>query len=175
MRGRLINPFKALVARIDTVASAADPDGAGPLTSGYDPIFREPIQRTLDVDEVRLAKELEPILVPCQVEFDDQFEAQGQQSAGNDTNSKVRCIFHFSDLESMGLVDATTKDAMFNINDRLISIHDYHTEELVQRAGLGTGFFCTEVRPVSFGLSGGSRNLLVCVYQTRDSSFKQGG
>lgn len=174
MRGRLINPFKAKIARIDTTASAADPDGAGELTSGYDPVFREPIQRALDVGEARLAKELEPILIPCQVEFDDQFEALGAVAAGNDTNSRVRIVFHFQDLEELGLVDATTGLPKLNLNDRLVAVHRFDDETLIQNAGLEEGFYCTEVRPVSFGLSGGSRNLLVCTYQTRDKAFKAG-
>ena len=41
MRGRLINPFLAELAQLDMAATAADPDGAGPLTSGYDSDFKE--------------------------------------------------------------------------------------------------------------------------------------
>jgi hypothetical protein len=40
MRGRLINPFLAEIAQLDTVATTADPDDVGPLVSGYDPDFK---------------------------------------------------------------------------------------------------------------------------------------
>lgn len=43
MRGRLINPFLAEITQLDTVATAADPDGAGALVSGYDSDFKETI------------------------------------------------------------------------------------------------------------------------------------
>ena len=41
MRGRLINPFLAEIAQLDTAATAADPDATGPAVSGYDPDFKE--------------------------------------------------------------------------------------------------------------------------------------
>ena len=44
MRGRLIFPFLAELRRLDTAAMAStDPDGAGPLTGGFDPDFKEPV------------------------------------------------------------------------------------------------------------------------------------
>jgi hypothetical protein len=43
VRGRLVNAFLAEITRLDTVATAADPDGAGPLASGYDPDFKETV------------------------------------------------------------------------------------------------------------------------------------
>ncbi len=170
----MINPFLALIARIDTDASAADPDGAGPLTSGYDSVFREPIVNLSGDGAVRVAKELTSVLIPCQFEPEDQFDALGQQAAGNDTNSRVRLVFHFSDLEELGLVDETTNDPELRLGDRLISIHNHETEALIQRCGFADGLYCVEVKPVSFGLSGGERNLLICSYNTRDSSFKAG-
>ena len=171
MRGRLINPFKVKVARLDTVGSAADPDGAGALVSGFDPVFREPLPKP---GGGNYRKELEPILIPCQIEFDDQYEQLSEQSAGNDTNSKVRIIYHFEDLEGMNLVDATSGQALLRVNDRLMSVHQYDDEALIQTVGSdGNGFFCTEARPVSFGLSGGKRNLLICVYETRNNTVQQ--
>ena len=44
MRGRLIFSFLAELYRLDTVTTATDdPDGAGPLTGGYDPDFKESV------------------------------------------------------------------------------------------------------------------------------------
>ena len=72
MRGALINPFTAEIARLDTVATKADPDGAGPATSGYDDVFREPIviddsDPTTNVRTFTRAEQ-NLIRVPCQVE-----------------------------------------------------------------------------------------------------------
>jgi hypothetical protein len=171
MRGRLLNPFKAKVARLDTVGTAADPDAGGPLTSGYDPIFREPLPK---VGGGNYRKEHDALLIPCQVEFDDIVDQLAQASAGQETTTKVRIIFHFEDLERMSLVDATTGQALLRLNDRLLSIHRFDDETLIQTVGLdANGYFCTEARPVSFGLSGGARNLLVCVYEARDNTVRQ--
>ena len=51
MRGRLIFPFLAELRRLDTAAMAStDPDGAGPLTGGFDPDFKEPVLVDRDGD-----------------------------------------------------------------------------------------------------------------------------
>jgi len=174
MRGRLINPFKVLIARIGTDLTAADPDGIGPLVSGYDNVFREPIPN-LPGAVVRAALELPAILIPCQFEPEDTFEQLEQQAPGNDTKTKIKVCFHFIDLEEMGLVDAVTGEALLRIDDRLVSVHRFEDDALIQRAGLQEGFYCTEAQPRSFGLSGGERNLLLCTYEARDSTFKGGG
>lgn len=172
MRGRLINPFKVTIARLDTTSTAADPDAGGPLTSGYDSTFRAPLPKVGGGD---YRAELADIVVPCQFENDDAYERLGQTAAGNDTDTRLRCVFHFQDLEELDLVDLTTGEAKFRIGDRLKSVHRYEDGSLIQRMGLdGGGFFCTEVKPVSFGLSGGERNLLVCTYEARDNTFKGG-
>ena len=71
MRGRLIFPFLAELRRLDTAAMATtDPDGAGALTGGFDPDFKEPVLVDRDGDGVaeRERTELPAIRVPCQVE-----------------------------------------------------------------------------------------------------------
>lgn len=186
MRGRLISPFKAKILRLDTVATAADPDGAGELTSGYDPDFREPVR--LPQGEAggksNVRKEHPAILVPCQFEGDDAQGALEQMGSGDDPRFLVRLVFHFRDLENMGLVDPTSGEALIRKHDRFVAIHRFDDESLIQLVGGATvsgdppvfdgGLYCVEPRPVSFGLSGGARNLLVCVFSDRDSSYKGG-
>lgn len=170
MRGRLINPFKVKIARLDTTGTAGDPDVGGPLTSGYDNVFRAPRPK---VGGGNHRKELALITLPCQFENDDVYERLNQTAAGNDTDSRLRVVFHFQDLEELDLVDAVTGEAKLRLGDRLESVHRHDDEALIQKMGLnGGGFFCTEVKPVSFGLSGGERNLLVCTYEARDGTFK---
>lgn len=165
MRGRLINPFLAEIARLDTVATAADPDGAGPLSTGYDPDFKE----TLVLEEAGQRRdarqEMPPIRVPCQVEV-GAFEALQQLAAGNSPNSQVALVFHFRDLEGMGLVDPATGDALLRVNDRLVAIHDL-AGNLVQAVRARPGLYATEVQPQSFGL-GRARNLLIVRWEERE-------
>lgn len=162
MRGRLINPFKARIGRIDTLQTKT--------SAGYDPIFREP-RRKVDGSSARV--EHEPILIPCQIE-DGTYEALHQVASGNDPDGRVVLVFHFQDLELLGLVDPVTGVAQLHVSDRLISLHRYDDETLIQNVG-DSGYFCTESQPQSFGLSGGERNLLICTYMTRDASIKNSG
>jgi hypothetical protein len=169
MRGKLINPFLAEIARLDTTATAADPDGPGPLVSGYDPDFKETVVLE-DAGARRDARqEMPPMLVPCQVEV-GAFEALQQLAAGNSPNSQVTLVFHFRDLERMGLVDPTTGDALLRLNDRLVAIRDM-AGKLVQAVRTPPGLYATEVQPQSFGL-GRSRNLAIVIFQEREISAR---
>jgi len=166
MRGRLINPFLAELARLDTVATAADPDGAGPLTGGYDPDFKETVLvPATDERGADARKEMPPIRIPCQVEV-GAFEALQQLASGNSPDAKVTLVFHFRDLERMGLVDPGTGDALLRANDRLAAIHDL-AGNLVQSIRTPPGLYATEVQPQSFGL-GLSRNLLLVTFEERE-------
>lgn len=170
MRGRLINPFKVLIARLDTVGTAADPDGAGPMTSGYDDVFREPVRKA---DGTSGRVEHTPVLVPCQIEV-GAYEGLHETSAGDDPDGSIVVVFHFEDLEDMTLINPDTGEALIHKDDRLVSIHRFDDETLIQKCGVD-GYFCTEAQPQSFGLSGGERNLLVCKFDTRDASIKNSG
>lgn len=165
MRGRLINAFLAELARIDTVATAADPDGAGTLTSGYDSDFKETV--VIDDGAARrdARREMPPIRIPCQVEV-GVFEALQQLAAGASPNSLVTLVFHFRDLERLGLVDPASSDALLRVNDRLVAIHD-QAGRLVQAVRTPPGLYATEVQPQSFGL-GRARNLLLVTFQERE-------
>jgi hypothetical protein len=166
MRGRLINPFLAEIARLDTVATAADPDAAGPFASGYDPDFKETVVVPSGPGRgVDARKEMPPVRIPCQVEV-GAFEALRQLASGNSPDSRVTLVFHFRDLERMGLVDAGTGDALLRVNDRLVAIHDLDGN-LVQAVRTPPGLYVTEVQPQSFGI-GRSRNLLLATVGSRE-------
>jgi hypothetical protein len=170
MRGRLINPFLAEIAQLDTLATAADPDGAGPGVSGYDPDFKEMVIFGAPAGErIDARKEKPPIHVPCQVEV-GAFEALQQLAAGNSPNSRIVLVFHFRDLERMGLVDMATGEALLRINDRLVAIHRMDGV-LVQAVRTPPGLYATEVQPQSFGL-GLSRNLLLVTFDEREIAVR---
>ncbi|TBR17485.1 MAG: hypothetical protein EPO57_09130 [Chitinophagaceae bacterium] len=172
MRGRLINPFVAELAQLDTVATATDPDMGGPLTSGYDDVFKEVVKLTSGASA---RKEKPVIFVPCQVEV-GTFEALAQLAQGNAPQSRVVLVFHFQDLELMGLVEGGTGDALIRVNDRLVSIRRYRDNALVQAVKSSSGgLFATESQPQSFGLCGGERNLLIVSFDEREQGLRTGG
>jgi len=170
MRGRLINPFLAEIAQLDTVATAADPDGAGALVSGYDSDFKETIVLGEPAaGRVDARKEKPPIRIQCQVEV-GTFEVLQQLAGGNSPNTRIVLVFHFRDLERMGLVDAGSGDALLRVNDRLIAIHTLQGQ-LVQAIRTPPGLYATEVQPQSFGL-GLSRNLLLVTFEERELAVR---
>ncbi|MGN6107860.1 MAG: hypothetical protein ACTHU0_22320 [Kofleriaceae bacterium] len=170
MRGRLIFPFLAELARLDTQGIAeGDPDGAGPLASGYDPDFREGVLLDDDDDGIgeRHRRELALVRLPCQVE-PEVFDALRLFAAGNAPRSNIDLVFHFRDLEALGLVDATSGDAMLRPGDRLVGLLDTHGV-LVQRIRNPPGLYVTEARPIGFGLDlrRPRRNLLLVSFHDR--------
>jgi hypothetical protein len=74
-------------------------------------------------------------------------------------------VFHFADLERLGLVDPTTGEALLRIGDRLTAIRDYRTGDLIQAVRTPPGLYLTEPQP-EFGL-GGCRNLLLATFSER--------
>jgi len=169
MRGRLIFEFVADLYRLDTAATAADPDGVGPLAAGYDPDFGESVRLDPDGDGVGepVRREHAPVRIPCQVDTKifDELRAAG---TGNAPRSRVDLVFHFRDLERLGLVDATTDDALVRPGDRLAGIYD-RAGALVQAVQTPPGLYVTEARPVGFGLGMARprRNLLLVAFEDR--------
>ncbi|HTP30229.1 MAG TPA: hypothetical protein VMK12_31795 [Anaeromyxobacteraceae bacterium] len=169
MRGRLLNAFVAELAQLDVAATAADPDGSGPLASGYDPDFKEtvllPTGGSVGTDA---RKEKPALLLPCQVEV-GAFEALQELASGNSPASRVTLVFHFRDLEERGLVDPATGDALIRVNDRLVAIRDRH-DSFVQAIRTPPGLYVREAQP-QFGL-GTSRNLLAVTFEQREQGVR---
>ena len=168
MRGRLIWPMLAEIAQLDTDATAQDPDAGGPLTAGYDDVFREPVKlppagsgggTTHRVDKP-------PVLLPVQVE-PQVFEQLQMLATGNSPTSLIRLVFHYRDLEAAGFVEAATGRPLLRINDRLVSIRDYRTQELIEEIPNPPGLWATQVQSRSFGLSSLKRNLLLVTFEER--------
>lgn len=148
---------------------ASDPDGGGPFMSGYDADFKEPVLIDRDDDGIAepLRREFPPVLVPCQLE-PEAFATLRMASSGNAPRSEFVLIFHFRDLERLGLVDATTGDALIRSSDRLVAIRD-RAGALVQAIRSPPGLYVTESRPIGFGLHRAHprRNLLLVTFQDR--------
>lgn len=170
MRGRLIFPFLAELFRLDTAGTAnTDPDGAGPLTSSYDPDFKEPVGIDTNDDGIgeRIRAEHPAVRIPCQVE-PKTFEELRMFAAGNSPRSRVELVFHFRDLERLSLVDAPSGDALVRPGDRLGALHD-KAGALVQSVRTPPGLYVTEARPIGFGLHRPRphRNLLLVAFEDR--------
>lgn len=167
MRGMLIFPFLAELHRLDTTAMAGP--GPGPHASGYDADFREPV--LVDADDDGLAeafrREFPPVRVPCQVE-PDAFESLRMAPSGNSPRTSFGLVFHFRDLERLGLVDAATGDALIRPSDRLGALYDV-AGALVQAVRTPPGLYVTEARPTGFGLHRRRprRNLLLVTFNDR--------
>lgn len=166
MRGRLIFPFAASIARLDTVGSAADPDAGGPLASGYDADFREPIVRNVSGVRTTGRKELTPISVPCQIE-PEKLEELRLFGQGNSPAMRITLILHYRHLEQNALIDAATGDPLLRLGDRLASINDLRTGALVQAIKNPPGLYATMVEPIAYGI-GRRRNLLMIEFADRE-------
>jgi hypothetical protein len=170
MRGRLIFQFQCELARLDTRATAEiDPDGPGPMTSGYDPDFKEGVLVDLDGDGIgeRVRVEHPAVLIPCQIE-PATFEALRMFPAGNAAASAFVLVMHFKDLEKLGLVDAETGDAHIRPGDRLAAIYD-RAGGFIQSIRTPPGLYVTEARIAGFGmgLTRPRRNLLLVQFSDR--------
>jgi hypothetical protein len=178
MRGRLIFKFLAELCRLDTHATATtDPDGPGPLTGGYDPDFKEAVVVDQDDDGVgeRVRLEHPPVRVPCQVDT-KVFDELRMMASGNAPRSRLDLVFHFKDLERMGLVDAASGDALIRPGDRLAALRDL-CGDLVQEVRTPPGLYVTEARPIGFGLNmkRPRRNLLLVAFEDRQQAVGRAG
>ena len=156
MRGRLIFPFLAELRRLDT-------DAMSTQAPGYDDDFKEPALLDTDGDGSgeSYRREHPPVRVPCQVE-PQTVEALRMTAAGNTPQSSLDLVFHFKDLERLGLIDALTGEALIRPSDRLSGLFD--TEgNLVWAVRTPPGLYVTEARPAGFVLfrRRPRRNLLI--------------
>lgn len=161
-RGRLIFPMRATISRLNTEATAAATVGG---LDGYDRIFREPVEDELGVDARTY---LDPVVVNCQVQTErSPFEKLAQTASGREVQFKIRLCLHYFELESAGLI-AENGSSVFQPGDRLDTIH-------TQTGTLLRNFepeylFLVHTQDRSFGLSGGTRNLLLLYFDSRNTT-----
>lgn len=167
-RGRLIFPFLADVRRLSTSLTAADPDGAGALTSGYDPDFKEPLKLPVTGGGPGTTNRVEAasLLIPCQVEV-PRFGQRNQGFSGAILKGQLILVFHFNDLEVLGLIDGTTNEATLHVGDRLAAV--FNADGTLSQSFARLPLFASEVQPNSFGLTSLRRNLLMVTFDQRDT------
>lgn len=151
MRGRLIFPLFADVYRYNGTATFQDPD------------FREPGLGDVDGDGLddRERPELPVVRVPCQVE-PKSLEELNITPSGNAPKSVIDLVFHFRDLQRLGLVDPQTQAPLIAPPDRLGAIYD-RAGALAQHFPNPPGLFARGYPPVRFGLGRRPQRALLVV------------
>lgn len=166
MRGRLIFSFLAELFRLDTLATASG------IPSGFDPDFKEARVEDVTGDGVgeRIRNEHPPIRLPCQVE-PKTFEELAAFASGNSPRAQINLVFHFKDLERIGLVDEN-RESMIRPGDRLGAIYD-KANVLVQ--AIRNPMYAIDARPMGFGLHRAkpSRNLLFVTFDSRQQASRR--
>ena len=161
MRGRLIFRFYATIAPLDT-------DGINDA-GNFDRTFRTVKKVDTDGDGIGETQRLEKaqISVPCQVE-DKAFVERNQSTLGNVPDHDMILVFHFKDLERLGLVDADGTPQI-RLDDRLVNIKDRHGN-VVQTVKTPPGQYVVAVTPLSFGLgiSNPKRNICIAMFKAKD-------
>lgn len=166
-RGRLIFPFLIEIARLDLSGTNADPDAGGPLTSGYDPDFRESrILASADRVGTNARKELTAIKLPGQFGSTDAFLKLQMLATGNAGSTGFVVLFHFADLEAAALVDSVG-NAKIKVGDRMTAVYKITDGSLLQTIKTPPGAYITEAAPI-FGLNS-ERNLLQVTFKNRDA------
>jgi hypothetical protein len=164
-RGRLIFPFLIEIAPLDLAATEA---------VGYDPEFREPvIVPTLDRIGASARQEATMIRVQGSFHTPQTSFALQQSATGNLNRVDLIVLFHFAELESAGLVEASTGTAKIKVGDRLNAIYNVRDGSLVQKFPNPPGAFVKRAGPL-FGL-GSTRNLLEVNFQSNDQGMTAGG
>lgn len=176
-RGRLIFPFMGRFALVNPAGIAADPDLAGPETSGYDDDFRESIMvpgppgspaRGVDV---RAANE-DLIDIPFQEDLERYADSNRPSPllSGDSPDAQIFIIFHFADLERLALVDVVTGRPLIKRDDRLVSVHNFTTSALIQEVRTPPGLYIHSLTP-AFGFRQ-TRNLLFAELRPRELSVQ---
>lgn len=175
-RGRLIFPITAEVARLDLAGTAADPDSGGPLTSGYDPVFREPVMLPSSDRLGSSARKEVLVQLPAQIDglrTQEDYERLQMVASGNVDTALFALIFHFADLEQASLIDGTTGRALIQPGDRLNAL--YRPDgTLIQSFPDPPGLYVREATPIGIGPAG-DRNLLRVLFHSRDPGGGTGG
>ncbi len=174
-RGRLIYPFVAEIAPLDTAATEAI-DPPGPVSSGFDEDFRTVVKVSVGNEQVGTSQRQEGALIQIEAQIDaEEFERLEMMLSGDSPNSRFRLILHFKELERLGFVDADGR-ATFKKGDRLHRILD-KKGNLVQTIPNPPGLYVQQAMPRGWGLGGSNpkRNLLFLDFQERETSISGAG
>ena len=111
------------------------------------------------------------MLIPCQI-GSRSWEALRAHDLGNVPQTALTMYLHFADLETLGLVDATTGEALIHTGDRLVSIRNYQTEVIIQNVRTPPGLYVVRADPSGWGINmaNPTRNLLRVEWNERSAA-----
>lgn len=172
-RGNLIFPQLVDIERIDTATTRS--------SAGYDDDFREPVLAAETPTTPGVPNAGSPrgtiatqystaIRLRAQVESRD-WNVLRQFANGNAARSEVTLVLHYSDLEAASLIDSTGAP-MLRVGDRLRRIVHPRTLDTIIEFADTPGLYAIRVDDASFGLSGGTRNLLLVTFQDREQGVE---
>ncbi len=168
LRGKLLFPLYVAIARLDTQATDAGGTGYNPITKQPKVVYANPGTSAQVRTDTRVY--MEPLILRAQIER-STWQAMQMGPGGNVPNSRLTLIFHMTQLEQLGLVDAVTGEPTLKVTDKLIGIYSScgkAATHLKQVADIrdAPGCYCTEVSAAGEGLAG-NRNLLKMVFDDR--------
>jgi hypothetical protein len=154
---------------LDTAATAADPDAGGPLESGYDDDFREPVMvAPASGSGLATIRRVEVMTtLPAQIRQPQNMELQ--MLTGRSTQLQMQLCFHYEDLEDAGLIDSLGRPMIRAPGDRLARVRNPETGDVIEEFPAIPGLYATQVRSSGFGL-GPTRNLLIVTFEERAAS-----
>lgn len=165
MRGRILQPYIVEIAQLDAQLS----DQTYP---GTDPVFREPrVGIDPNTNERVLGRKERIVRLPAQVETGNYGQLVVLAN-GIAPKSALKLIFHYREFEERGMVDDQRRNTPIRVTDRLVSISNRETAQVLIAFPFPPGVFCTEASPE--GLMGGRVNLLVCTFGDRAQGRPQG-
>lgn len=145
MRGRLIQPFIAVIRRLDALETSEVVGG------GYDDEFNEAI--IIDDDTYLGAssrREMDELRIPVQIDR-QTWDAVRLTPAGQQPEADVLLIMHWPDLVNAGLID-TDGRALLQPGDRISSIETI-AGDLVEEFPNPPGFFVSNIERAGYGLA----------------------
>jgi hypothetical protein len=173
LRGKLLFPLWAALARLDTQTTAAN--------GGYNVISKQPKPSYINAGTSAAKRQdgrvyTAPLFLQAQVERGTSQQMR-QGPSGNIPDSRLTLILHMVELEQKQLVDPVTGEPVLKVNDKLLGLYGscgagMHALHQVQDVRDVPGLYCTEVCPAGEGL-GGNRNLLKLVFEDREHGVQR--
>lgn len=177
MRVPLLFPSLLKVSRLDIPATRrVDPDGAGDLTTGYDPDLRTPhVYTDATGSRVISTRYKPPVYIPCQVEI-KKFEELRQIFTGDAPVTEMSFVLHNRDLVKLGLLNVDGNCGHNGVldlktNDRIDGV--YCTRKRIKNIDLKEELFIYRIDPGSWGMGPSGTDLKI-VYTTNRPALPQG-
>ena len=165
MHSRLHHRFWIEFAQLDAISTRADdPDGAGPLTGGFDDDFGELLVFTTPAGARQSTRQDKPsVFVPCNI-ASEKWEVLQQLMAGNSPDTSLQVIASRYVLQQMLLINPDNGECLIRVNDRALSVRDRCRNTVMQ---FRQPFYVTQVRP-TFGIAE-TPDLIVFTLEDREN------